>query len=202
MKKKFTWLNIHFAITNEKSIIAGPIISAPHLALVIEYLIPKGLKKVLSLGWCGKNPNSSIELGALFIPTKAYSLEGTSKFYFKQKKIFSIDKFFLGQIEEFLSKFGISFYEGSILSVDVPFQVEKRQKEFNFYLDKVLAMDMETSALYALSKYYGLKAGALLFVTDEIGKETIKRPESKMQSLRLKLFTFFKSFLEHGFEEL
>lgn len=195
---KIKWLNINFAIVHKESLLIGPVLSSPQLALTLDLLISKGLKSVFALGWAGKTPYSQLELGTLFLPTKAISLEGTSFFYFKKKKIFTINKEVLLKIKENFSKFSILYREGNILSVDAPLVVEKKMREFSFYLKKVEAMDMETSALFAIGEYHKLEVGVVQFITDEIGKKDYLRPEDKLVKLREKIFPFLKNYLQNG----
>ncbi len=195
--KSFNWLNISIKKVSKNAIFCGPLISSPTLALLIEFLKNKGIKEILLIGWAGKSPFALLEIGDLFIPEKAYSLEGTSKFYYKRKKVFKPEKKFLLNIENLLKTFNIPFKLGKILTSDAPQVVEKNLNDFKLLLNKVQAMDMETSALYALSSYYKIKALSLLFITDEIGKTLYKRPELKIKTLREKLLLFLRNFVEN-----
>ncbi len=191
------WLNIFLKRVNKDVIFGGPLISSPTLALLIELLKEKGISEVLFVGWAGKSPYGSLEIGDLFIPEKAFSLEGTSKLYYKRKKVFKADRDFLLNLERFFKISNIPFKIGKILTVDAPHVVEKNLSDFKLLLNKAQAMDMETSALYAVSAYYNIKALSLLFITDEIGKTLSKRPESKLKTLREKLLLFFRHFIEN-----
>ncbi|MGC9141971.1 MAG: hypothetical protein ACP5IN_06450 [Caldimicrobium sp.] len=190
------WLNINFRELKKGILICGPLLSSPILAILMETLKEKGLKEILFIGWAGKNPYGDLEVGELFIPQKAYSLEGTSKFYYKKKKVFTPQKDFFFKIKKTLTNYEIPFKTGNILTVDVPHIVEKKLKEFKLFFKKAQAMDMETSALYAISFYYNIKALSLLFITDEIGKTFSFRPESKLKLLREKLLSFLRDFIE------
>ncbi len=195
----FSWLNINFKFLRGNNLLVGPVLSSPALALLIEFLKEKGVEKLLFLGWAGKTPFASIVVGELLLSEKALSLEGTSKFYFKNKKIFSTDKKFFQKISNLLREFNIFFRIGTILTVDAPQVVEKNLNDFKLQLMKVQAMDMETSALYALSNFYKIKAVALHFITDELGKLSTLRPEKMLTQTRENLFFFFRNFLENDF---
>ncbi|MFN4196980.1 MAG: hypothetical protein ACK4FM_03120 [Caldimicrobium sp.] len=195
-KRLYNWLNINFALLKDEVYLVGPLFSAPQVALLIEYLISKGLKSLLAIGWAGKSPFCNLELGDLLLPYKAISLEGTSKFYFKRKRIFKINPTLLKKLTYYLQKNSISFKKGIILTVDAPIIVEKNLKEFSYYFKKASAMDMESSALFALSEYYKIKAGALHFITDKIGNSYRSRPEEKLRELRKALISFLKEYIE------
>lgn len=192
-----TWLNINFIEVTKGVLFCGPFLSSPVVALLIEILQEKGLKEILFIGWAGKSPYGSLEVGDLFLPIKAYSLEGSSSFYFKKKKTFYPEKNYLFKIKKSFKKYKILFKSGNILTVDVPQIVEKKINDFKLLLNKVQAMDMETSALYAVSSYYGIKALSLLFITDEIGKTSTKRPETKLNLLRINLLNFLRDFIKN-----
>lgn len=196
--EKFKWLNINFFLTNKECLLVGPVFTSPQLAIIMELLISRGLKSAFALGWAGKSPYSKLELGTLFLPTTALSLEGTSFFYFNDRKFFTINECFLTKIKENFKKYSITYKEGSILSVDAPLVVEKKIEEFNFYLKKVEAMDMETSAFYAIGEYYNLEVGVVQFITDEIGKRGTRRPEEKMRELRAQILPFLRNYVEDG----
>lgn len=191
----FSWLNINFKYLKENSLLAGPILSSPTLALLMEFLKEKGIERLIFFGWAGKSPFASLEIGDLFLSEKALSLEGTSKFYFKYKKIFIAHKEFFKKICHLLNEFNLFFRIGTILTVDAPQVVEKNLNDFKIQLMKAQAMDMETSTLYALAHYYGIKAVALHFITDELGKLTTFRPEKKLNQTRENLLLFFRKFL-------
>ncbi len=193
--KNFSWLNVNFKLLKGGGLLAGPVLSSPALALLMELLREKGVEEILFLGWAGKSPFASIEMGDLFIAERAISLEGTSKLYFKKKRVFTPEKDFFKELINRLRKDYLSFESGTILSVDAPWVVEQNLKDFKLPLMKAQAMDMETSALYALASYYGIKAMALHFITDELGKMTTLRPEKKLNPRREELLIFLRKYL-------
>jgi len=196
--KSFKWLNLEIKLTPHEGLLAGPLFSSPFLALFLEVFRERGLKEVLFLGWGGLLEEKDLKIGELFIPEKALSLEGTGSLYFPKKRVFTPDKGFLNRIKKILKERGISFKTGNILSLDAPYLVEKYPERFKIYLKKVQAIDMETSALYALSQHYSLKALSLILLTDKVGETTTQRPEEKLKKLRENLLPVFRNFLENG----
>ncbi|MCS7200314.1 MAG: hypothetical protein N2327_07825 [Caldimicrobium sp.] len=197
---KGRFLDINLRFDNEGRLLAGPLFSAPKMALILEIALKRGLRETLAIGWAGKNPGSNLNLGDLFIPVRSISLEGTSKFYFFNRQVFYLDDYVLKYIEESLSQYEISFKIGTILSADIPWRVEnfpnltEKLEDLNFE-----AIDMETSAFYCLSEYYGFKGLSLHFITDEYGKISHRRPEETLKSLRKSLLPLIANFLEKGF---
>lgn len=182
---------------------AGPIFSSPKVALLLEFLRERGLSETLAIGWAGKNPEGNLKLGDLFIPNKAISLEGTTKFYFENIDTFEVNNHIFTKTKELLQRYEIPFKVGTILTADAPWKMEeiKRKIEaFKKHKMEIDALDMETSAYYGILEFYGIPGIALHFITDEIGRFTTKRPESIMRTQRRRLCLFVEHFLKKGFE--
>lgn len=194
MVKKENFLNVQFKY-NDKGVILGPLIGAPFLGIILEILKILKIKEIIGFGWAGKL-NPKVNIGDLIVPVKAYSLEGTSKMYFPKKKVFYPDKELLLKIEKKLKQKNIEYKKGKIISVDAPFIFEKKKEFFEKWNRKVEAMDMETSALFSLSKSLQMKSLVLHFITDEIGKIYYKKPENKISLKREAIWEVLKEFLE------
>lgn len=194
MTKKISFLNFKIKY-NERALILGPLIGASQLGIALEILNSLGIKEVIGLGWAGKI-NSKLTEGDLFLPIKAYSLEGVSKFYFPKKKIFFPDKIILKKIENEIIK-RLSFKKGKILSIDAPFVFEREKMYLYKWKNKVDAIDMETSTLFSVGSSLQIKTIALHFITDNIEKISNRRPEEKIKTKREKIFEVLKEFLEY-----
>ncbi len=148
--------------------IAGPFTGAPHAAMVIENLIVCGVKKIIFSGWCGA-VSPDIKTGDILIPDGAFSDEGTSRHYgdFKNDELLKTSdslSFFLKQL--LISK-DIPFHKGSIWSTDAIYR-ETRQK-IEYYQEKnVLGVEMELSALIAVSLFREVEIASLQVVSDEV----------------------------------
>ncbi len=185
---------------NENGLVAGPVIGAPALALFLELLKKLEIKEVLALGWAGKFKGSTLKIEDLLLPEKAISFEGTSKFYYSnKKKVFFPDKELKKRLEKELELGGIPFKKGSILSVDAPIAFEKREELINRFEKKVDAMDMETSCLFAVSASLQIKTCVLHFIIDEVGRVFKNRQEKRIKELRKRLLKVWKGFLEYEF---
>ena len=57
--------------------LVGPVVGASSAATLMEVLIVLGAKKIIGFGFCGAIV-SDLKIGEIFIPSKAYSEEGTS----------------------------------------------------------------------------------------------------------------------------
>lgn len=139
-----------------------------------------------------------LSVRTLFLPIRSISLTGSTWFYYKHKKIFTLNQKIKKQIEEKLQKYSITYQSGVILSVDSPNKVESDLERYNFYLCEVDAVDMETSTLFALANYYNFWASALVMLTDEVGIRINKRPEHTLKELRIALLPCLRNFLKKG----
>lgn len=193
--KYIKFLNLQIGY-NEKALILGPLIGASLLSIILEVLKSLGLKEIIGIGWSGK-VNYKLSLGDLFLPEKAYSLEGVSKLYFPRKRVFYPDMLLFKKIEKEIAKKEIPFQKGNIISVDAPFVFEKNKEYLKKWINKVEAVDMETSALFSVGKSLQMKVMALHFIVDEVGKIFSKRPEKEILTKRERLFEILKDFLEY-----
>ncbi|QER42147.1 nucleoside phosphorylase [Thermodesulfobacterium sp. TA1] len=196
-KKHFSFLNLTIKY-DERGFICGPVLGAPMLGLLFEVFNHWSLKELLTIGWAAKL-GETLKIGDLFLPIKAYSLEGTSRLYLGKTKVFKPEQSFFIKIKENLIQTGLIPSLGSIVSVDAPFIFEKNTQLIKKWKTKVCALDMETSAVFSLGKYFNLKTQPILFITDEVGKLINQRPEKLLRPQREKLLNFLKKFLNHEF---
>ena len=167
-------------------------VGAPAAVLCLESLIASGAKQVIILGFCGSlNPRYPIK--NVVCVSKALSEEGTSKHYFPLKKYYRSSNTLKRSLEKTLSSRSLPFLEGSIVSTDAPFRETKEwlDRKQKIRIDLV---DMETSAVFSLAEYYGLKAAALMIVSDEIWSG-VWRKDFSSSFLEEKMKKYFFPFL-------
>ncbi len=133
---------------------------APQAVDTIEILKALGVQNIISVGMIGGYSNR-IQVGDIVIPPFAYSEEGTSLHYYSDKDRFTPN-------QELFDK-AICFIENHkqfpIVSTDAVYR-QTFQKE-SLWRDKgAVGVDMETSALFSVGSYLGLKAVAILMVSD------------------------------------
>ncbi|NPA39677.1 MAG: nucleoside phosphorylase [Thermodesulfobacteria bacterium] len=189
LEKKTRFLNIQIKYS-EKFLIAGPLIGAPVVPLLLKILKDTGVKEVFVLGWAGTFQPEL--LGEVFLPEKALSKEGTSKF-FSKKRVFAPDPELFVKLMNCLKSKNIKFYQGKVLSTDVSlcFFPEKIKS----LPDNVLAIDMETSAFFSVGKYLQMKVVVLHFIIDAVGSWLSVRPEDKLREKREKVLLVMKELL-------
>ncbi len=174
------------------TLLCGPLISAPLVGLFFHLLSELSLEEILFIGWAG-SLNKKLPPGSLFLPTKAYSFLGLTRFFFPRRKVFRPNLKFQGQLKGNLKKEGIPFWEGAILSTDYPF-LEGKGK-ICFLKNKASALDMETAGFFALGESYKIPTAGLIFITDRVGEKRTVLPQ-ELKGLRLKIQKILWNFVE------
>ena len=144
-------------------------LGAPAAVLALEPLVASGTQRIIFLGFSG-SLSDRFSIGDLVSVGAAFSDEGTSKHYPPKKRLFLPADELKDRLEEMLSKRGIEFKTGKIVSTDAPYRETPSwlKKSRNRGAELV---DMETSAVFALAGFYGLHAVSLQIVSDELGSE-------------------------------
>lgn len=141
-------------------------LGAPSAVLSLEPLIVSGAKEIVILGFCG-SLNQNFRMMSTVSISKALSEEGTSRHYFPRKRIFDPSPALKTKIETVLHSLNFAFLSGSLVSTDAPYRetrswLKEKQKR------GIDVVDMETSAVFALAKFYGIQAAALTIISDEL----------------------------------
>ncbi len=142
------------------------VLGAPSAALALEPLISSGAREIILLGFSG-SLSKHLKIGDAVSISKAFSEEGTSRHYFPRKRIFSASPSLKKHLESDLRASGLDFKTGTIVSTDAPFRETKSWLRKNQNRGAEL-VDMETSAVYALAEFHGIKAASLQIVSDEL----------------------------------
>ena len=148
--------------------LAGPFIGAPHAVMGLEKLIALGAKRVLMLGWCG-SLQPSLKIGDLVIPTHAIPEEGTSPHYPTSPENPPSDAELNRILETTLKEIKTPFTKGPIWTTDAIYR-ETPEKVTAYQQQNILAVEMEVSALLAVSSFRSVQLAALLVVSDELSQ--------------------------------
>lgn len=147
--------------------LVGPVIGAPYAGMVLETLRSWGASSIVFYGWCG-SISKAYRIGDILIPDSAIVDEGTSLHYLQAPgATVRPHGGVYGQLGKTLHRQAISHKTGRVWSTDgifreTPSRVEKFKKR------GCVAVEMELSALFSISKYYELSLAALLVVSDEL----------------------------------
>ena len=147
--------------------LAGPFVGAPYAVMILESLVAGGVRKVFYFGWCGAI-SPEIGIGDILVPTSAVIDEGTSRHYLNNNHIVSQpSESLVKMITAALRRRGLSYHEGPVWSTDAIFR-ETKDKVRKYQAQKVLAVEMETSALFTVGNYRKIDLAAILVVSDEL----------------------------------
>ncbi len=144
--------------------LAGPMLGAPQTILVLERMIALGAKRFIAVGWCG-SLNPEVRIGDIVLPSGAVSEEGTSSHYPGAEC--SPSEELLVSLRAALEPKGKTVHEGLIWTTDAPFR-ETCAKVKSFQAQGVLSVDMETSALFSVSRFRGVELAVVLVVSDDL----------------------------------
>jgi len=153
-------------MVNNQIVIWGAL-GAPAAALTLEPLVASGAKDVILLGFCG-SLSERFAIGDFVSVAGAYSDEGTSKHYRPKRTAFVPSASLKGEVEEALRASGLEFKTGKIVSTDAPYRETRSWLEKSRRRGAEL-VDMETSAVFALAQFCGVRAASLQIVSDELG---------------------------------
>lgn len=132
---------------------------APQAVDTVETLAALGVKNIIAVGMCGAY-DEKVSVGEIIAPCKAFVEEGTSLHYYE-----SIEASYPNND---LLNIAMSFpniCNHPIVSTDAVYR-QTFGKEQLWREKGAVGVDMETSAVFSVAQYLGLKAVALLMVSD------------------------------------
>lgn len=146
---------------------------APASVLLAEALIISGVKRLVVFGEAGAI-HPKMRIGDILVPTFAVREEGTSYHYLPYGVSAKPSQKLLNRLKHLLDKTGFTYEEGGVWTTDAPLR-ETRQKVLTYADVGVLAVDMECSALFAVSKYRRVVCAAVLTISDELHRRVWKQ---------------------------
>ncbi len=134
-------------------------------ALVMELLAIVEPKAVLFLGMCGGTHNE-LKVGDFILPIGSIRSEGVSVHFMPPQvpalPTFKVQKF----VSQVLVEHGLEYRTGVVHSTDLRFwEFDENFKE-TLYEERVIAVEMETAALFVTAFASKVSVGALLLVSD------------------------------------
>jgi uridine phosphorylase len=137
---------------------------APATAYSLEEAIACGAKIIFEVGFSG-SIQSYIHPSDIVVITEAIRDEGTSYHYFSSEVEVESDALLRDKLIERLRRRGIRHFVGPVWSTDGAYR-ETRGKLRKFRDSGVLAVDMETSAVFAVAKYRNVRAASAQVISD------------------------------------
>jgi len=145
---------------------AGPALGAPVAAMVVEILAAFGARTIMALGSCG-SLHEQLKVGHLVIPEKAFPDEGVSSHYPLRGRSAKPSQAIVQKLQSLCEVQGNEWVAGPVWTTEAPFR-ETPEKIRKFQQRQAIAVEMELSAFFKVSNFYGIEAGALLVVSDEL----------------------------------
>ena len=192
-RKNLKFCAVQTILVNSKTLtLAGPAMSAPMAAMVLEVLIAFGARHIIGVGSCG-SLDEKIRIGHLVVPKDAIPDEGTSSHYPLPGKKTHASPMIFKRIHSVCATRAQDWACGKVWTTDAPFR-ETRQKIKKAQHKKAVAVEMELSAFFKVGAFYGVDVGALLVVSDELfhyrwnpGYTTPKYKKAMLQALDIAL---------------
>ncbi|MBI9083426.1 MAG: nucleoside phosphorylase [Desulfobacterales bacterium] len=151
--------------------LAGPMIGAPYAVMVMETLIAWGAKTFLFLGWCGAI-SPQVRTGDIVLPTGGMIDEGTSPHYgMAGGQIARPSAPLVKKVSALLETLDVPWHAGHVWTTDAIYR-ETEAAVRRHQGQGVLAVEMETSALFAAAAFRGVEVVSLLVVSDELSSLT------------------------------
>jgi len=169
-------------------IIMHPGIGAPLTAGLMEELISLGCRKFINFGGAGVL-KSDIPFGSLILIESAIRDEGTSYHYQPASRIINVPKEDIESISKILKSKDISYIKGRCWTIDA-FYRETQKKVQMRRAEGAICVDMECSALIAVSKFRNVKFIPILMASDDLGGGSwVQRTCNDICGLQYKLLT-------------
>lgn len=143
-------------------------VGAPGTVMIMEELRALGARSFVGFGLAG-GLDPSLRPGDLVLPTGCVAEEGTSAHYGGTESLEPSATLARGLRGAFAST-ETGFTEGTVWTTDAPYR-ETVSKVTGYRDLKVLAVDMETSAMYAFGRYRNVHVCNLLVIADLLGDE-------------------------------
>jgi uridine phosphorylase len=139
---------------------------APLTAMVMEDMIACGAEVFIGIGLASAI-QPSVEEGDLILPSVAVRDEGTSFHYLSRDCPAAPTKGLLDDLSEACQKSGLKYHVGPVWSTDTPYRETPSKLDY-YRKNGVLGVDMETSTIFSVASYRGVKSGCVLVVSSNL----------------------------------
>lgn len=133
---------------------------APQATDTVEVLAALGVKKMICAGMCG-GYGEGVNFGDIILPDKAFVEEGASRHYYEAIE-------YAQPSAELLKRAAQKFPEGRVLPIVTTDAVYRQtfRKEALWRDKGAVGVDMETSAVFSISRLKGIEAAMVMIVSD------------------------------------
>ena len=149
----------------EEVVLCQAPVGAAAAAQILDWLIGYGVREIISAGSCGALEN--FPESTFLIPCKALRDEGTSYHYALPSRFIEVSEKARKAIEEALLEHGMKYQEVITWSTDGFFR-ETKEKIAYRKSEGCSVVEMECSALAAVSAFRGATWGMILYTADSL----------------------------------
>jgi len=158
-------LRMHVGSFNNVEItIVTNFVGSAAAAMVLEELIACGAKKILEVGISG-GIQPFLKAGDIVVVTEALCDEGTTCQYFPKLQRLAASPLLKGCLVKVLDKTHVNHHLGAVLTTDGVYR-ETKGKLAKLRKMGVLAINMETSALFTVAKHRGVEIASAFVISD------------------------------------
>jgi uridine phosphorylase len=169
-------------------------IGAPAATILLEELIVCGAEKIFEVG-TGGGLQSFLNLGDIIVAKKAIRDEGTSHHYLLPEVEVESSRFLRERLVKCLNEKKVKHFVGPVWSTDAVYR-ESRSKLVKFKDVGVLAVNMETSAVFAVARFRRVKAASAQVISDIITDNGLIRAADGNRLIRERSDVLVKVVLE------
>lgn len=166
-------------------------IGGPALANLAEELAAWGNERIVVLSLAGAL--TDLAPGTVVVPGRAIRDEGTSHHYLAPARDIGASETLGPFLARGLEGRSIPSVRGAVWSTDAPYR-ETRQEIEALRTDGVLAVDMESAALFAVARLRGFQAASVLVIGDRVGAEGWS-PPSDMAGLHRRIRSVMEALI-------
>lgn len=171
----------------KKILVFLPTVGAPITGGLMEELGAKGCVKWILCGSAG-GLDKAHSFGHLIVPRAAVRDEGFSYHYLPPAREVGASPRAVKAIKVVLDRHGVPYLVSKTWTTDAFFR-ETPQKVALRKKEGCLAVEMEAAAVFAVAKFRGYQAGAILYLHDDVsGKDWDKRHTQDPSYIREKIF--------------
>lgn len=161
-----SYLCVH---SSNKYFVAGPAVSAPVAAMTAEKLIALGARKIYLFSWCGAI-SPEFKIGNVVVGGLPLSGEGTSQYYSTDRPSYPSKKN-IAKLQNVAQQNALSDRVGKIWTTDAPYREDRFFLRRLWEEEAVVGVDMEYSALCAVSGFRNIEFAGIFIVSDELWGE-------------------------------
>lgn len=165
--KDTTTFSLYQDIKNSNLFYVKGLVGSPLMGSYLDLFIKHGLKNILFIGGAGCLIDN--KAGEIFVVKEALRDEGFSYHYAKPSRVVLANEKVLKIMTNFLNKNNINYQLAKSWTIDAIYRETKNKVKLR-KLEDCQLVEMEQAGLIALTNFYKVNYGALLYAGDDLSK--------------------------------